>query len=150
MDGRKTDDIRPIWCEVNYLPSTHGSSIFTRGETQALATVTLGTSRDANIIDSPTHQGEENFYLHYNFPPFSTGEARPLRGTSRREIGHGNLAQRALTKVFPSDCPYTVRVVSEVLESNGSSSMATVCSGTMALMEAGVKISNPVSGIAMG
>ena len=150
LDGRKTEDIRPIWCEVNYLPSTHGSSIFTRGETQALATVTLGTSRDANIIDSPTHQGEENFYLHYNFPPFSTGEARPLRGTSRREIGHGNLAQRALTKVFPSDCPYTVRVVSEVLESNGSSSMATVCSGTMALMDAGVKISKPVSGIAMG
>ena len=150
LDGRKTDDIRPIWCEVNYLPSTHGSSIFTRGETQALATVTLGTSRDANIIDSPTHQGEENFYLHYNFPPFSTGEARPLRGTSRREIGHGNLAQRALTKVFPSDCPYTVRVVSEVLESNGSSSMATVCSGTMALMDAGVKIIKPVSGIAMG
>ena len=150
LDGRKTDDIRPIWCEVNYLPSTHGSSIFTRGETQALATVTLGTSRDANIIDSPTHQGEENFYLHYNFPPFSTGEARPLRGTSRREIGHGNLAQRALAKVFPPDCPYTVRVVSEVLESNGSSSMATVCSGTMALMDAGVKISKPVSGIAMG
>ena len=150
LDGRKTDDIRPIWCEINYLPSTHGSSIFTRGETQALATVTLGTSRDANIIDSPTHQGEENFYLHYNFPPFSTGEARPLRGTSRREIGHGNLAQRALAKVFPPDCPYTVRVVSEVLESNGSSSMATVCSGTMALMDAGVKISKPVSGIAMG
>ncbi len=150
LDGRKTTDIRPIWCEVDYLPSTHGSSIFTRGETQALATVTLGTSRDANIIDSPTHQGEENFYLHYNFPPFSTGEARPLRGTSRREIGHGNLAQRALNKVFPKDCPYTVRVVSEVLESNGSSSMATVCSGTMALMDAGVKISKPVSGIAMG
>ena len=150
LDGRKTDDIRPIWCEINYLPSTHGSSIFTRGETQALATVTLGASRDANIIDSPTHQGEENFYLHYNFPPFSTGEARPLRGTSRREIGHGNLAQRALAKVFPPDCPYTVRVVSEVLESNGSSSMATVCSGTMALMDAGVKISKPVSGIAMG
>ena len=150
LDGRKTTNIRPIWCEVAYLPSTHGSAIFTRGETQALATVTLGTSRDANIIDSPTNQGEENFYLHYNFPPFSTGEARPLRGTSRREIGHGNLAQRALGKVFPSDCPYTVRVVSEVLESNGSSSMATVCSGTMALMDAGVKITKPVSGIAMG
>ena len=150
LDGRKTTDIRPIWTEVSYLPSTHGSSIFTRGETQALATVTLGTSRDANIIDSPTNQGEENFYLHYNFPPFCTGEARPLRGTSRREIGHGNLAQRALSKVFPNDCPYTVRVVSEVLESNGSSSMATVCSGTMALMDAGVKISKPVSGIAMG
>ena len=150
LDGRKTTNIRPIWCEVAYLPSTHGSAIFTRGETQALATVTLGTSRDANIIDSPTNQGEENFYLHYNFPPFSTGEARPLRGTSRREIGHGNLALRALSKDFPNDCPYTVRVVSEVLESNGSSSMATVCSGTMALMDAGVKITKPVSGIAMG
>ena len=150
LDGRKTTDIRPIWCEVDYLPSTHGSSIFTRGETQALATVTLGTSREANIIDLPTEQGEENFYLHYNFPPFSTGEARPLRGTSRREVGHGNLAQRALKKVMPDDCPYTVRVVSEVLESNGSSSMATVCSGTMALMDAGIKIKKPVSGIAMG
>jgi len=150
LDGRKTTDIRPIWCEVDYLPSTHGSSVFTRGETQALATVTLGTSREANIIDLPTEQGEENFYLHYNFPPFSTGEARPLRGTSRREVGHGNLAQRALKKVMPDDCPYTVRVVSEVLESNGSSSMATVCAGTMALMDAGVKIEKPVSGIAMG
>ena len=150
LDGRKTDEIRPIWCEVNYLPSTHGSSIFTRGETQALATVTLGTSREANVIDLPTLQGEENFYLHYNFPPFSTGEARPLRGTSRREVGHGNLAQRALKKVMPESCPYTVRVVSEVLESNGSSSMATVCAGTMALMDAGVQLKKPVSGIAMG
>ena len=150
LDGRKTTDIRPIWCEVNYLPSTHGSSLFTRGETQALATVTLGTSRDANLIDSPTFEGEERFYLHYNFPPFSTGEARPLRGTSRREIGHGNLAQRALKRMVPADCPYTVRVVSEVLESNGSSSMATVCSGTMALMDAGVQLKKPVSGIAMG
>ena len=150
LDGRKTTDIRPIWCEVDYLPSTHGSSIFTRGETQALATVTLGTSREANQIDSPTYEGEERFYLHYNFPPFSTGEARPLRGTSRREIGHGNLAQRALKRMVPSDCPYTVRVVSEVLESNGSSSMATVCSGTMALMDAGVQLKKPVSGIAMG
>ena len=150
LDGRKTTDIRPIWCEVDYLPSTHGSSVFTRGETQALATVTLGTSREANVIDLPTEQGEENFYLHYNFPPFCTGEARPLRGTSRREVGHGNLAQRALKKVMPDDCPYTVRVVSEVLESNGSSSMATVCAGTMALMDAGVQIANPVSGIAMG
>ena len=150
LDGRKTTDIRPIWCEVDYLPSTHGSSIFTRGETQALATVTLGTSREANVIDLPTEQGEENFYLHYNFPPFCTGEERPLRGTSRREVGHGNLAQRALKKVMPADCPYTVRVVSEVLESNGSSSMATVCSGTMALMDAGVQIKKPVSGIAMG
>ena len=150
LDGRKTTDIRPIWCEVDYLPSTHGSSIFTRGETQALATVTLGTSRDANILDSPTHEGEERFYLHYNFPPFCTGEARPLRGTSRREVGHGNLAQRALKGMVPADCPYTVRVVSEVLESNGSSSMATVCAGTMALMDAGVKMTKPVSGIAMG
>jgi polyribonucleotide nucleotidyltransferase len=150
LDGRKTTDIRPIWCEVDYLPSAHGSSIFTRGETQALATVTLGTSREANIIDLPTEQGEERFYLHYNFPPFSTGEARPLRGTSRREVGHGNLAQRALKKVVPGDSPYTIRVVSEVLESNGSSSMATVCAGTMALMDAGVQINKPVSGIAMG
>ena len=150
LDGRKTTDIRPIWCEVDYLPSAHGSSIFTRGETQALATATLGTSREANIIDLPTEQSEERFYLHYNFPPFSTGEARPLRGTSRREIGHGNLAQRALKKVVPENCPYTIRVVSEVLESNGSSSMATVCAGTMALMDAGIKINKPVSGIAMG
>ncbi len=150
LDGRKTTDIRPIWCEIDYLPSTHGSALFTRGETQALATATLGTSRDSNVIDSPTNQGEENFYLHYNFPPFSTGEARPLRGTSRREVGHGNLAQRALKKVIPVNCPYTVRIVSEVLESNGSSSMATVCAGTMALMDAGVQITKPVSGIAMG
>ena len=140
LDGRKTTDIRPIWCEVDYLPSTHGSALFTRGETQALATATLGTSREANMIDSPSHQGEETFYLHYNFPPFCTGEARPLRGTSRREVGHGNLAQRALKKVMPDNCPYTVRIVSEVLESNGSSSMATVCAGTMALMDAGVQI----------
>ncbi|MBP1839092.1 polyribonucleotide nucleotidyltransferase [Formosa algae] len=150
LDGRKTDEIRPIWCEVDYLPSTHGSSIFTRGETQALATVTLGTSREANQIDMPSFEGEERFYLHYNFPPFSTGEARPLRGTSRREVGHGNLAQRALKNMVPSDCPYTVRVVSEILESNGSSSMATVCAGTMALMDAGVQLKKPVSGIAMG
>jgi polyribonucleotide nucleotidyltransferase len=150
LDGRKTDEIRPIWCEVDYLPSTHGSAIFTRGETQALATVTLGTSREANQIDMPSFEGEERFYLHYNFPPFSTGEARPIRGTSRREVGHGNLAQRALKGMVPEDCPYTVRVVSEVLESNGSSSMATVCSGTMALMDAGVQLKKPVSGIAMG
>ena len=150
LDGRKTTEIRPIWCEVDYLPSTHGSSIFTRGETQALATVTLGTSRDANLIDMPSLVDEERFYLHYNFPPFSTGEARPIRGTSRREVGHGNLAQRALKGMIPDDCPYTVRVVSEVLESNGSSSMATVCSGTMALMDAGVQLKKPVSGIAMG
>jgi polyribonucleotide nucleotidyltransferase len=150
LDGRKTDEIRPIWCEVDYLPSTHGSAIFTRGETQALATVTLGTSREANKIDMPSYEGEETFYLHYNFPPFCTGEAKPLRGTSRREVGHGNLAQRALKGMIPADCPYTVRVVSEVLESNGSSSMATVCAGTMALMDAGVKLTKPVSGIAMG
>jgi len=150
LDGRKTDEIRPIWCEIDYLPSTHGSAIFTRGETQALATVTLGTSREANKIDMPSYEGEETFYLHYNFPPFCTGEARPLRGTSRREVGHGNLAQRALKGMIPADCPYTVRVVSEVLESNGSSSMATVCAGTMALMDAGVQMKKPVSGIAMG
>ncbi|WP_373056617.1 polyribonucleotide nucleotidyltransferase [Zunongwangia sp. H14] len=150
LDGRKTNEIRPIWCEVDYLPSTHGSAIFTRGETQALATVTLGTSREANQVDLPTQQGEETFYLHYNFPPFSTGEAYPIRGTSRREIGHGNLAQRALKGMIPADCPYTVRVVSEVLESNGSSSMATVCAGTMALMDSGVQLKKPVSGIAMG
>lgn len=150
LDGRKTDEIRPIWCETDYLPSVHGSSIFTRGETQALATVTLGTSREANQIDMPSYEGEETFYLHYNFPPFSTGEARPIRGTSRREIGHGNLAQRALKGMVPEDCPYTVRVVSEVLESNGSSSMATVCAGTMAMMDAGVQMKKPVSGIAMG
>ncbi|QQY82181.1 polyribonucleotide nucleotidyltransferase [Tamlana sp. s12] len=150
LDGRKTTDIRPIWCEVDYLPSTHGSSIFTRGETQALATVTLGTSREANQIDMPSFEGEERFYLHYNFPPFSTGEARPIRGTSRREVGHGNLAQRALKGMVPEDCPYTVRVVSEILESNGSSSMATVCAGTMAMMDAGVQLKKPVSGIAMG
>jgi polyribonucleotide nucleotidyltransferase len=150
LDGRKTDEIRPIWSEVDYLPSVHGSAIFTRGETQALATVTLGTSREANKIDMPSYEGEETFYLHYNFPPFCTGEARPLRGTSRREVGHGNLAQRGLKGMIPTDCPYTVRVVSEVLESNGSSSMATVCAGTMALMDAGVQMIRPVSGIAMG
>ena len=150
LDGRKTNEIRDIWCEIAPLPSTHGSSIFTRGETQALATVTLGTSRDVNKIDLPTHEGEENFYLHYNFPPFSTGEERPLRGTSRREVGHGHLAQRALKGMIPDNSPYTIRVVSEILESNGSSSMATVCAGTMALMDAGVQMIKPVSGIAMG
>jgi len=150
LDGRNTKQIRPIWCEVDYLPSPHGSAIFTRGETQSLTTVTLGTSREANVIDIPSEQGEERFYLHYNFPPFSTGEARPLRGTSRREVGHGNLAQRALKRMIPEDCPYTVRVVSEILESNGSSSMATVCAGTLALMDAGIQMKKPVSGIAMG
>ena len=149
LDGRATDQIRPIWSEVDYLPGTHGSSVFTRGETQSLTTVTLGSKLDTNRIDSVTHVGEEDFYLHYNFPPFSTGEARPVRGVSRREIGHGNLAQRALKQVIP-DSPYTVRVVSEILESNGSSSMATVCAGTLALMDAGIEITKPVSGIAMG
>ncbi|MBY8962391.1 polyribonucleotide nucleotidyltransferase [Flavobacterium sp. D11R37] len=150
LDGRKTNEIRPIWCEVDYLPSPHGSALFTRGETQALATVTLGTSRESNVIDLPSEQGEERFYLHYNFPPFSTGEAKPLRGTSRREVGHGNLAQRALKNMIPDEVPYTIRIVSEVLESNGSSSMATVCAGTLALMDAGIKMKKPVSGIAMG
>ena len=150
LDGRKTESIRDIWTEVGYLPSTHGSAVFTRGETQSLASVTLGTSKEVNVIDMPTDQSEETFYLHYNFPPFSTGEARPLRGTSRREVGHGNLAQRALKKVMPIDCPYTVRIVSEILESNGSSSMASVCAGSLALMDAGIKIKSNVSGIAMG
>ena len=150
LDGRLTSDIRPIWCEVNYLESPHGSAVFTRGETQSLTTVTLGAATDVNRLDGVTYQGHEDFYLHYNFPPFSTGEARMLRGTSRREIGHGNLAQRALKKMIPDENPYTVRIVSDILESNGSSSMATVCAGTLALMDAGVKIKKPVSGIAMG
>ena len=150
LDGRKTDEIRPIWCEIDYLPSPHGSAVFTRGETQSLTTVTLGTLQDVNRIDGVTFQGHEKFYLHYNFPPFSTGEARMKFSVSRREIGHGNLAQRALKKMIPEDNPYTVRIVSDILESNGSSSMATVCAGTLALMDAGVKINKPVSGIAMG
>ena len=150
LDGRDTTEIRPIWCEIDYLHSPHGSAIFTRGETQSLTTVTLGSATDVNRLDGVTYQGHESFYLHYNFPPFSTGEARMLRGTSRREIGHGNLAQRALKKMIPTDNPYTVRIVSDILESNGSSSMATVCAGTMALMDAGIKMKKPVSGIAMG
>lgn len=150
LDGRRPDEIRSIWCEVDYLPSTHGSAIFTRGETQSLTTVTLGTKLDENRIDNVTRIGSERFYLHYNFPPFSTGEAYPLRGTSRREVGHGNLAQRALKGMIPSDNSYTIRVVSDILESNGSSSMATVCAGTLALMDAGIHITRPVSGIAMG
>jgi polyribonucleotide nucleotidyltransferase len=152
LDGRGLKDIRPIWCEVDYLPGPHGSSIFTRGETQALATLTLGTKLDEQLIDRAMHSYNEKFMLHYNFPPYSTGEARPIRGTSRREIGHGNLALRALKPVIPSTeiCPYTIRIVSEILESNGSSSMATVCSGTLALMDGGVPIKAPVSGIAMG
>lgn len=150
LDGRKMDQIRPIWSEVGYLPSPHGSALFTRGETQSLTTVTLGTSLDAQMIDGVVISGDKKFMLHYNFPPYSTGEARTPRGTSRRETGHGNLAFRAIERVLPSDIPYTVRIVSEILESNGSSSMATVCAGTLALMDAGVKITAPVSGIAMG
>ena len=150
LDGRKTTEIRPIWCEVGYLPGPHGSAVFTRGETQSLTSVTLGTKRDEKIIDDVMNQGTDRFLLHYNFPPFSTGEARAQRGVGRREIGHGNLACRALKNMVPADYPYCVRVVSDILESNGSSSMATVCAGTLALMDAGVKIKKPVSGIAMG
>lgn len=152
LDGRNTTQIRPIWCEVDYLPATHGSAIFTRGETQSLTTVTLGTKLDMKEIDEVLVEGSEQFVLHYNFPPFSTGEAKPYRGTGRREIGHGNLALRALKYVVPTGeaNPYAVRVVSDILESNGSSSMATVCAGTLALMDAGIKIKKPVSGIAMG
>jgi polyribonucleotide nucleotidyltransferase len=152
LDGRKTTDIRPIWTEVGYLPGTHGSAIFTRGETQSLTTLTLGNKMDQQTVDTALAKSSEPFMLHYNFPPFCTGEARPLRGTSRREIGHGNLAYRALKGVIPKapENPYTIRLVSEVLESNGSSSMATVCAGTLALMDGGVQITKPVSGIAMG
>jgi len=150
LDGRNFDEIRPIWSEVNYLPNVHGSAVFTRGETQSLTTLTLGGKMDEQMIDGATFQVTEKFMLHYNFPPFSTGEAKPLRGTSRREIGHGNLALRALKPVLPADNAYTIRLVSDVLESNGSSSMATVCAGTLALMDGGVKITAPVSGIAMG
>lgn len=152
LDGRQFNEVRPIWCEVDYLPTPHGSAVFTRGETQSLTTVTLGTKLDEQTIDGAFVSGTERFLLHYNFPPFSTGEARPIRGTSRREVGHGNLALRALKPVIPAkeDCPYTIRIVSEILESNGSSSMATVCAGTLALMDAGVQIKKPVSGIAMG
>ncbi len=150
LDGRKMDEIRPIWSEVDYLPGPHGSSLFTRGETQSLTTVTLGTALDTQMVDGVIFEGELKFLLHYNFPSFSTGEARAPRGTSRREVGHGNLALRALKNMIPTDNPYTIRVVSDILESNGSSSMATVCAGSLALMDAGVKIRKPVSGIAMG
>lgn len=153
LDGRKTDEIRPIWSEIDYLPSAHGSSVFTRGETQALTTVTLGNKLNEQMIDGAMISGYEDFILHYNFMPFCTGDARPYRGVGRREIGHGNLAHRALAKVVPdkgADFPYTIRVVSDILESNGSSSMATVCAGSLALMDAGVKIPKAVSGIAMG
>jgi polyribonucleotide nucleotidyltransferase len=152
LDGRKLDEIRPIWSEVDYLPSAHGSAIFTRGETQSLSTCTLGTKLDEQIIDGAIIEGTADFMLHYNFPPFSTGEVKPIRGVGRREIGHGNLALRAIKPILPDkeENPYTIRLVSEILESNGSSSMATVCACTMALMDAGVKIKKPVSGIAMG
>ncbi len=150
LDGRKTNQIRPIWSEVSYLPGAHGSAIFQRGETQSLTSVTLGTNKDAQLIDGAFFKGETKFILHYNFPGFSTGEAKPNRGPGRREVGHGNLALRALSKVVPTNTPYTIRVVSDILESNGSSSMATVCAGTLALMDAGLKISKPVTGIAMG
>jgi polyribonucleotide nucleotidyltransferase len=146
LDGRKPDEIRPIICEIDPLPATHGSALFTRGETQSLTTVTLGTKLDQKIIDEVLNKGSEKFTLHYNFPPFATGEAKPARGTSRREIGHGNLAHRALKNMMPSDeeNPYAIRVVSDILESNGSSSMATVCAGTLALMDAGIKLRKPV------
>lgn len=150
LDGRTPEQIRQIWSQVNYLPGVHGSAIFTRGETQSLTTVTLGSSLDVNRIDNAIMEEQEKFYLHYNFPPFSTGEIKPIRGISRREIGHGNLAQRALKNIISDDVPYTIRLVSDILESNGSSSMATVCAGTLALMDAGISIKNPVSGIAMG
>ena len=150
LDGRRTTDIRPIWIEPDYLPGPHGSAVFTRGETQSLTTVTLGTKSDEKIVDDVLNQGRDRFLLHYNFPPFSTGEAKSQRGVGRREIGHGNLAHRALKRMIPKDYPYVLRVVSDILESNGSSSMATVCAGTLALMDAGVPIRKPVSGIAMG
>ena len=152
LDGRKLNEIRPIWSEIDYLPNAHGSSVFTRGETQSLTTVTLGTKLDEQMIDGAMHNGYNKFILHYNFPGFSTGEVRPNRGAGRREIGHGNLALRALKNMIPSDedNPYTIRIVSDILESNGSSSMATVCAGSLALMDAGVEIKKPVSGIAMG
>jgi len=150
LDGRKTNEIRPIWGEVDYLPGSHGSAIFTRGETQSLSSITLGTKMDVKRIDNVTVQGEEKFLLHYNFPPFCVGEAKTPRGVGRREIGHGNLALRALKNMIPDDFPYTVRIVSDILESNGSSSMATVCAGTMCMLDAGVKMKKPVSGIAMG
>ena len=150
LDGRKTTDIRPIWCEVSPLPMPHGSSIFTRGETQSLSTCTLGTKLDEKLVDDVLDRGYQRFLLHYNFPPFCTGEAKAQRGVGRREIGHGHLAWRGLKGQIPADFPYTVRLVSQILESNGSSSMATVCAGTLALMDAGVPMKNPVSGIAMG
>ncbi|MDH5610544.1 MAG: polyribonucleotide nucleotidyltransferase, partial [Cyclobacteriaceae bacterium] len=150
LDSRQLDEIRPIWCEVDYLPSAHGSAVFTRGETQSLTSVTLGSKLDEQMIDGAMISGYNKFILHYNFPGFSTGEVRPNRGPGRREVGHGNLAMRALKPMLPADSPYTIRVVSDILESNGSSSMATVCAGCMAIMDSGIKLQKPVSGIAMG
>ena len=150
LDGRDTVTVRPIWIETDYIPGPHGSAVFTRGETQALVTCTLGTTLDEKIVDDVLNHGKERFLLHYNFPPFSTGEARPQRGVGRREIGHGNLAHRALKRMFPDGFPYTCRIVSDILESNGSSSMATVCGGTLALLDAGVRMKRPVAGVAMG
>ncbi|HOY04249.1 MAG TPA: polyribonucleotide nucleotidyltransferase [Saprospiraceae bacterium] len=150
LDGRKTDEVRPIWCEVDYLPSTHGSAVFTRGETQSLTSLTLGTKNDEALIDIALDPHDDKFILHYNFPPYSTGEVKPMRGPGRREVGHANLAGRSIRKVMPKDFPYTVRIVSDILESNGSSSMATVCAGTLALLDGGVKLTAPVAGIAMG
>lgn len=150
LDGRKMDQVRPIWSEVDYLPKTHGSAVFTRGETQSLTTVTLGSKKDEQLIDGAFFSGTEGFMLHYNFPSFSTGEARIPRGTSRREVGHGNLAHRAVKRMLPAENAYTIRIVSDILESNGSSSMATVCAASLALMDAGVQLKRPVSGIAMG
>jgi polyribonucleotide nucleotidyltransferase len=150
LDGRVVDEIRPIWCEVDYIPSAHGSSIFTRGETQSLTTLTLGTKQDQMLIDNALDFRDESFILHYNFPPYSTGEVKPMRGPGRREVGHANLAGRSIRKVMPDSFAYTVRVVSDILESNGSSSMATVCAGSMALMDGGVPLKAPVAGIAMG
>ena len=150
LDGRRTDEVRPIWCEVDYLPTTHGSAIFNRGETQSLTSLTLGTKQDQALIDIALDPHDDNFILHYNFPPYSTGEVKPMRGPGRREVGHANLAGRSIRKVMPKDFPYTVRIVSDILESNGSSSMATVCAATLALMDGGVNITAPVAGIAMG
>lgn len=150
LDGRKYDEVRPIWCEVDYLPAAHGSAIFNRGETQALTSLTLGTKVDQSLVDTALEFGHSNFLLHYNFPAYSVGEVRPMRGPGRREVGHANLAARSLKQVMPDEQPYTIRIVSDILESNGSSSMATVCAGSLALMDGGIRIKSPVSGIAMG
>ena len=150
LDGRKFDEVRPIWTEVDYLPSAHGSAIFNRGETQSLTSLTLGSKLDQKMIDNALENYYEKFILHYNFPALSVGEVKPMRGPGRREVGHANLAARSLKQVLPKETPYTIRLVSDILESNGSSSMATVCAGSLALMDGGINLSSPVSGIAMG